>query len=148
MDAVVVEFDSLDYGLSAGGRDVVDKGDDAFPPLLDVDLFGIGARLHRRLRRRLSVLDRIGIEFGFDREAVIGAQPEADLDDIRSWRASRDFRIGDAGEDRLGFGDRGVGAFAPERRLRRVHQNLQNAEQGFVVIGLSLKHLAELRREG
>ena len=80
--AVVVEFDGLDHGLSAGGRDVVDKGDDAFAPLLDVDVFGIGARLHRRLRRCLGLLDRIGVGFGFDREAVIGAQPEADLDDV------------------------------------------------------------------
>jgi hypothetical protein len=47
-------------------------------PLLDVDVFGIGARLHRRLR----LLDRFRIVVGLDPEAVIGAQPEADLDDV------------------------------------------------------------------
>ena len=103
------------------------------------------AALHRRLRRCLGLLDPVRVGVGFDREDVIGAQPEADLDRcIRSRLASRDFRIGGAGEDRLGFGDGRVGAFAPERRLRRARQDLQNAEQGFEVIGLPLKQLAEL----
>jgi hypothetical protein len=65
VDVIVVEFDGLDHGLSAGGRDPVDEGDDAFAPLLNVDVFGISARLHRRLRRCLGSLDRIGVGFGF-----------------------------------------------------------------------------------
>jgi hypothetical protein len=60
--------------------------------------------------------------------------------------ASIDLRIGGAGEDRLGFGDCGVGTLAPELLIWRVHQKLQNAEQGLKVVGLSLKYLSELQR--
>src|SRR5579871_6506237 len=41
-----------------------------------------GSRDRAHARRRLGLFDRIGIGFGFDREAVIGVQPEADLDDV------------------------------------------------------------------
>ena len=40
VDAVVVERDILDDGLMAVRRDPVDVGDDAFPSLVDVDVFG------------------------------------------------------------------------------------------------------------
>src|SRR5438552_2485030 len=82
VDTVVVEFDLLDYGVAAIWSDAVDEGDDAFSPLFDVDVLGMSIGFDRNLCRGLGLLDRVRIAIGFDGDAVVGAQPKGDLDNI------------------------------------------------------------------
>ncbi len=73
VNAVVVELDVLNQRMAAIRCDAVDEGDDAFPPLADLDLLRTVGRLHGSLRRRFGLLDCVGIGIGLDGEAVIRA---------------------------------------------------------------------------
>jgi hypothetical protein len=66
MDAIVVECDVLDHGLPTVLGNAVDKGDDAFPPLVEVDVFRMRHERHGRLRGGLRFLDRLGVRGRFN----------------------------------------------------------------------------------
>jgi len=61
--------------VAAIRRDAVDEDDDAFAPLLDVDVLGMGAGFDLRLCSSFGFVDRLSIGIRLDCEAVIGAQP-------------------------------------------------------------------------
>ena len=82
VDVVVVELDVLRHGPAAIRCELVDKGDHAFPPLLDVDVFGTGTGLHRRPGGGLGHRDGFGVVLCVNGEAVIGAKPEGNLDGV------------------------------------------------------------------
>ena len=82
MDAVVVERDVFCDGVAGIRRDAIDIDDDALAPLLDLDMFRLTGCLHRDCGGRFGFSDRLGVAIGLDSETVLGAQPEADLDDV------------------------------------------------------------------
>ncbi|MFT6670532.1 MAG: hypothetical protein ACJAVZ_002002 [Afipia broomeae] len=71
VDTVVIEFDILGHGPPAVRSITVDEDDEAFPPLVGFDVFGIASGLHRKGRGGLGLLDRVRIGGGLDGAAVI-----------------------------------------------------------------------------
>ena len=62
--------------------ETVDEDDNAFSTLTDLDVLGTSSRLHQCLGAGFGLCDRVFIRISFDCEAIVGAQPEPNLDNV------------------------------------------------------------------